>query len=444
MVSDESAVVKFWQKATGNPEAFSLESRMFHSFSLIVFVILSFEIPFSLFINLPVAALISAMLLLSQLYMYFLSRVKKRLKLAVLLTIIITNALTAISYFYQGGITGPCLLMFVVSLFMIICISNRRYWPFCLALNLLLVITLAVWEYQHPSNIHNPYLNRLDMIMDNVVAYIILVILLYAGTTQIIRNYALQKKMTEEKALAFKQLDGEKNKLLSIISHDLRGPLASIQQYFSMLSEMKMDEAQRQSLEDHLLKTITNTQELVTNVLSWAKKQIGGHKVQLSKVHLYKETRATGELFRSVAHRKGIQLDIDIDPRIVVTADNDMLQLVIRNLLNNAIKFSESNTVIELKAMAHNNLCMISVKDDGIGIAINKQRDVFTLNIKSTYGTANEKGSGLGLALCREFVQLQGGDISFTSVLGKGSVFYVTLPCEIIESEAQQVVPLTA
>lgn len=427
-----TAVGKFWQKATGNPETFSLESRIFHAFSLIAFLLLCIELPFSLYIHLPVSAMITLGVLVAQLFLYYLSRVRRRLKVAVWLTIIIINILSAVDYVYKSGIAGPCLLLFVISLFMVICISDRKYWPLCLAMNLAIVVSLAAWEYFHPAAIHNPYRSSHDMFLDNLVAYVMLVILLYVGTSQILRNYSRQKVLTEEKAEAFRQLNGEKDKLLSIISHDLRGPLASIQQYFSMLGEASLGQEERKELEAHLLKNITNTQELVTNVLSWARKQIGGHKMQLHPLLLQKEMQPVMELFRSVAHRKSIELNVQIDPRIMVTADGDMLQLVMRNLLNNAVKFSNSNTVIEVRAMAHNGLCMISVKDDGIGIAINKQREIFSLNVKSTYGTGNERGSGLGLALCREFVQMQGGDISFTSVLGKGSVFYVTLPCELV------------
>lgn len=431
MASVSSTVKKFWQKATGDPETFSLESRIFHAFSVLAFFLLCFELPFSLYIHLSVSAMVTGIVLVAQLFLYYLSRVRKMLKLAVWCTIIAINVLSAVDYVYKAGISGPCMLMFVMSLFMIICISDRKYWPVCVTVNLIMVVGLLILEFNRPSIVYNPYLSNRDLFLDKMVTYIMLIIVLYVGTSQIWGNYAQQKALIEEKAAALKLLNGEKDKLLSIISHDLRGPLASIQQYFGMLGETTLGEEERKALEGHLLKTITNTQELVTNVLSWAKKQIGGHKMQLHPLLLHKELQPVVELFQSVAHRKGIRLEAEIDNRIMVTADGDMLQLVVRNLLNNAIKFSNSNTVIELKAMAHNGLCMLSVKDDGIGIAINKQRDIFSLNVKSTYGTGNERGSGLGLALCREFVQMQGGDISFTSVLGKGSVFYVTLPCEV-------------
>lgn len=419
----------FWRKVTGDPKSFSLESRIFHSFSFIAFATLCFGIPFTLLIRLPVSTLIACLVFVIQLILYYLSRVKQKPKIAVTLSLIEINILTAVNYIFEGGIAGPNLFMFAMYLFIMICVADRKYWPFYLLMNLAIVLGLIAWEYYHPQAFGMVYQSRRDRFLDNGVAYIILAILLYSGASQILKNYNRQRELSEEKARDYQQLDQEKSKLLSILSHDLRAPLASIQQYFSMLAEMELGANEKRALENHLLKTIGNTQELVTNVLSWAKKQAGGHKVNLHEINLYQEINSTAEFFRTIAFRKGISLDIDIEPSIVVTADTDMLQLILRNLLNNAIKFSNSDTTVELKAMAHNGLCMISVKDDGIGIPINKQKDIFSLQVKSTYGTANEKGSGLGLALCKEFVELQGGDISFTSILGKGSVFYITLPC---------------
>lgn len=424
-----TAATKLWQKAVGNPEAFSLESRIFHSFSLIAFTILGFETIFNLCFHLTPALFITGSVLLIQLYLFYLSRVKGHLKLAVLFSIIEINILTAFDYIYESGVTGPSLLLYVTALFMIICTSGKRYWKICLIANLAIVAALLSWEYFHPDSIV-PYNSRLDIFLNNGLAYAILAILLYVGTSLILNSYNQQKQLTEEKAQAFKQLNTEKDKLLSIISHDLRGPLSSIQQYFTMLSGSDLSAAERQPLESHLLKTISNTQELVTNILSWTKNQMSGIKIHLHPLVLAQELEKTIELFRLIARRKNIQLTADINQNIMVTADTDMLQLVIRNLLNNAIKFSNTGATVTVKASADNGICTVTVKDNGIGIPADKQQDIFTLNVKSTYGTSDEKGSGLGLALCREFMQLQKGDISFTSTAGEGSEFYITLPCE--------------
>lgn len=430
MISAISSVVNMvWQKAVGSPEKFSLESRIFHSFSMFAFLILSFQTLLNWFLHIPASALITSSVLIIQLFLYYLSRIKGRLQLAVIVSIIEINILTCLNYKFESGITGPALLLFVTSLFMVICVSKRAYWKICLAVNLIIVISLISWEYHHPG-FTVPYDSRLNMFLNNGVAYVVLAVLLWGGTSQILNSYNHQKQLTEKKAQEFKQLNTEKDKLLSIISHDLRGPLNSIQQYLSMLGGMELGSTERRALENHLLKTITNTQELVTNVLDWTKNQLGGHKIQLHRLALGQELQKPVELIRLIAQRKGITLETDIDNHIIVTADTDMLQLVIRNLLNNAIKFSHTGTLIILSAKAGEGLCTISIKDNGIGIPRERQQDIFTLNVKSTYGTSEERGSGLGLALCREFMQLQGGDISFSSIEGQGSIFYVTLPFE--------------
>lgn len=425
-----TALKAFWQKAIGGTEKFSLESRIFHSFSVFAFVILSTQTIVNIWLQVWVSVGITITIFFIQLYLYYISRVKGRLQLAVIVSIVEINLLTCLNYKFEAGITGPALLLFVTSLFMVICVADKKYWKASLIVNLLVVISLISWEYYHPGSTQ-PYNTRLSMFMNNGLAYTVFAGLLYVGTSQIVNSYNHQKKLTEEKVEEFKQLNIEKDKLLSIVSHDLRSPLNSIQQYFNILSETELGTAERQLLEGHLMRTITNTQELVTNVLNWAKNQLGGNYVLLQRLALAGELQKTVELMLLQAERKNIQLEVDIDSAIVVTADADMLQLVMRNLLNNAVKFSDKDTLVTLRAIANNGLCTISVRDHGIGIAADKQQDIFTLHVKSTYGTANEKGSGLGLVLCREFMQVQGGDIFFTSTEGEGSEFCVTLPCEV-------------
>ena len=107
-----------------------------------------------------------------------------------------------------------------------------------------------------------------------------------------------------------------------------------------------------------------------------------------------------------------------------------MLNVVLRNLLNNAIKFSHVGGEIEIRAFRDNGNCIISLKDHGVGIKDDKQDKIFTLNISSTYGTANEKGTGLGLILSKDFMAQQGGDLWFESAASEGTTFYISLPHE--------------
>ena len=129
-----------------------------------------------------------------------------------------------------------------------------------------------------------------------------------------------------------------------------------------------------------------------------------------------------------VAGRKNIKLTYAIDPTIEVIADEEMLRIVIRNLVNNAIKFTNSGGEIFIKAYKKGIRAEVLVQDNGIGIPMEKQGDIFTLKARSTFGTNSEKGIGLGLRMCKEFIDYQHGDIWFESIAGQGTGFYISLP----------------
>jgi two-component system sensor histidine kinase/response regulator len=153
-----------------------------------------------------------------------------------------------------------------------------------------------------------------------------------------------------------------------------------------------------------------------------------GGTARLQAVKLSTYLDETTELFEAIALKKDITLTQIADESIIIKADPDMLQLVIRNLLNNAVKFTPNCGKIELKAVISDANCIISITDNGIGIPLGKQGEIFSLNVTSTTGTHNEKGTGLGLVLCKDYTELQGGRIWFTSVVGQGSTFYISLP----------------
>ena len=128
------------------------------------------------------------------------------------------------------------------------------------------------------------------------------------------------------------------------------------------------------------------------------------------------------------AAKKNIKLTYAIDRELEVIADKDMLRIVLRNLVVNAIKFTKPGGEIVIGVKRKNDKAEISIKDNGIGIPAEKQREIFSLKTNSTYGTNEEKGMGLGLMLCKEFVEYQNGTIWFESEEGKGSTFFISLP----------------
>ena len=291
------------------------------------------------------------------------------------------------------------------------------------------MIGITCMEYFDPTVIKVHYAGRKELFIDNVGTYIIIVVILYVGTSSIRKNYNAQKQLTDEKTLALEMMNAEKDKLFSIISHDLRSPLALTQQYFSALKEVEMDNEERQALEEELVSNLKNAEDLLNNLLNWAKNQMQNATPQIKNINLNQLLEKKMEVFKAIALKKDIQLTTNINENINVKADMDMLRLIIRNLLNNAIKFTPAGGKIELIAITQDNDCVIAVKDNGIGIPADKHGDIFSLKAHSTYGTENEKGTGLGLVLCKDYTLLQKGKIWFTSTEGLGTTFFVSLPC---------------
>ena len=224
-------------------------------------------------------------------------------------------------------------------------------------------------------------------------------------------------------------MNEEKNKLFSIISHDLRSPMDSIRGYLELLAENLLSEEEKTAIQDELLTQTKYTSELLLNILYWSKTQMQGLTVHLKPLQLKAIIEKTAGLAVAAGAKKGVKLTHSISPAIEVIGDDDMLVIVLRNLINNAIKFTpEGGEIVISTVETTTNEIKIAVQDNGIGITPDKWDGIFSFKTQSTYGTNNEKGIGLGLMLCKEFVEYQHGKIWFESQVGTGTTFFITLP----------------
>jgi signal transduction histidine kinase len=247
--------------------------------------------------------------------------------------------------------------------------------------------------------------------------------------TSFIRNsYYSEREATAQKNSALEISNNTKNKLLSILAHDLKEPLVSIQGYLELLTEYKLEESERLNMEKQLLSRTKDTAFMLSNVLSWTKSQMDAVQISLTSLPLKQTLASTLDVLEAIAKEKGIELQCDIKDEHCVLGDPDMLQLVVRNLIINAIKFTFPGGDITVSAEKDGANCLIKVKDTGSGIPATQQPSIFSPALKPTFGTGNERGAGLGLMLCKEFTELQGGSISFESELNVGSTFMVSMP----------------
>lgn len=229
-----------------------------------------------------------------------------------------------------------------------------------------------------------------------------------------------------------KTLNATKDKFFSIIAHDLRGPIGGMNQYI----ELVMDEAEsigNQTLIEDLkiLKDLSKSSyELLENLLIWASSQKGIIDFSPKLSNLYNLVESNIELFKQSVKKKNITLKNELNKDLEVIFDYNMINAVVRNLINNAIKYTNRDGEIIISSNHTNKFIEIIVSDNGVGMSESISENLFRIDVQrySKDGTDGEIGSGLGLILCKEFIDKHKGEISVTSQIGKGSTFRFSIP----------------
>lgn len=243
-----------------------------------------------------------------------------------------------------------------------------------------------------------------------------------------------QKEEMEHQAVQLLLNNQQKDKLFSIIAHDLKGPLNSLKGLLDFLKENSLSDTEIKSMMAELRRNVDYSAELVSNLLFWASSQLDGIVVTPVPVPVHQLITDTMALFIKQASDKAIVLKNECSAAVVVYADKDMIQVVIRNLFSNAIKFCRAGDTITINDRIFGNALEICVEDTGIGIKPEVLEKICRNESVTTYGTAKEKGTGLGMLLCREFVEENKGRFWIESQWGKGSRFYFTIPLFPISS----------
>jgi PAS domain S-box-containing protein len=254
----------------------------------------------------------------------------------------------------------------------------------------------------------------------------------YDSNGKIAHFIAVKEDITERKKAQddLREANATKDKLFSIISHDLRGPIGNMMPILEiLLTEQNLSEQSRNDYLQVLKTSSERIYSLLENLLGWSRSQ-------QNKLHLKPRNLSASELItRNIdllaasARQKDIGIEFHPDHDQQVFADENSIDLVIRNLISNAIKFTPSGGSINIRISRENHLVTFEIADTGVGISPEALENLFNPeSFTSTFGTANEKGTGLGLKLCADFVHKNDGKIWVESSAGKGSRFYFTLP----------------
>lgn len=272
----------------------------------------------------------------------------------------------------------------------------------------------------------------------SVALAFIFVVLIYFSiqNKRIANNLRRQKEVLEQKNREvleqkeqLNQLNNVKDRFFSIISHDLRNNLATMKLYFDLISHPDYKPADHTEATRQISASVENTIDLLENLLVWASAQIKGVPIHIQKLNIHSLIEGNINLVAGNAHQKNISIINASSEHATAMGDIDMIHLVLRNLISNAIKFTNDGGKIQISSKERNGRQIICIQDNGVGISKENLAKLFDQHLHpSTKGTGNEKGTGLGLMLCKDFMERNQGSIRVESEKGKGTSFYIELP----------------
>jgi signal transduction histidine kinase len=248
---------------------------------------------------------------------------------------------------------------------------------------------------------------------------------------QLLLSYKASEEEIKRKNDELNELNESKDKFFSIIAHDLRSPFQGLLGISNYLVE-EFDSLDKEEFKEMVLslnEALHTQYKFLDDLLSWSRIQSGRMVIEPELLNLNGELQKVLRLFESNIKNKKINLTININSKQEVLADDDMLSLLFRNLISNAIKFTHSGGTVEITAFKEDGAILIVVSDSGVGIKQENIPKLFRIDVQfSTHGTNKESGNGLGLVLCKEIVEKHGGKIWVESELNRGTQFFFTLP----------------
>lgn len=287
--------------------------------------------------------------------------------------------------------------------------------------------------------------NRVQNLL--VISIALLVILISFFSILVFKGYRSNKKLYNDLNPGSNEINNKdeleklavlNNKIFSVISHDLRSPIVSIKDSIDFLRQEGLDEETKQEaliLSEELTEATLN---LLDNLLGWAKNQKKRVDPKKTEIKILDEIKQIEYLYKASLSKKEISLTIDCNEGVIALADNELINIALRNLVSNAIKFTPRGGSIHISGEAFNDKILVMVKDNGIGISKEDQSKILaTDSFFSKNGTENESGSGIGLKLVNEYIKIMGGELKIESSPGQGSKFLFSLPAYPVKKKSE-------
>jgi two-component system, sensor histidine kinase and response regulator len=371
--------------------------------------------------------------LLSVLVLYLNQR--RQLQEALLVYFIFYPVFTCLSYI--NGINFGVELSFILyGVLAVFFIRDIGYMIFSISFSMISYFILSVVLTKYTYQLEQ--INFLGYLINHALAIVYIFYGLYLikkenanyETSLMLSNAVLQKNNEEiqKQAQELDQLNSLKNKLFTVISHDLKAPMYALRNLFDDMQKQDMPAEEIKSLIPDVKNDLNYTVSLMDNLLHWAKSQMQAHTVNADAHNVKEMIDEVMQVLYLQAEAKKIHIENKVLDGYNIWADRDMINLVLRNLISNAIKFSPSGGKISIGTHEQPVFTEIYVKDAGKGISKEEMKKIAGDEFYSSNGTAQEQGTGLGLLLCKEFLARNNGELRIQSEPGKGSIFSFTLP----------------
>jgi signal transduction histidine kinase len=444
-------VEKYKEVVFGSDTTFDVQKRIFLLVTHISFIIAFVGVVTNILLGLnTILTLITVLAFLIILYLHV--QVKKtQLDLRHSIGFLIISVITfSFLWFFNGGYNGNNSVLIFVYFIVVVTILPAKLRLVSFYVYSIMIVGLITVQYLYPHTII-PYHNEHQRYIDLALGYFLYIILAYNIQNTILKNYDIEhervkiksnqlsdliqqlnitNQQLEESIQVVEELNASKDRFITVLSHDLRSP------FQGLLGITKTLEADYSSFSDEdkrfyisqANKSLDKIYSFLEELLLWGRVQRNAVKLNYELCSLKEVLTQTLILLYEGADKKKISIDVKCDESLVVLLDKEMISIVLRNLISNAIKFSPVGSRIKINAGKENNELKISVVDEGVGIPEEYIPKLFKLDENiSTVGTDGEIGSGMGLILCSDILKKHHGKITVQSKEGRGSTFIVTL-----------------
>lgn len=337
------------------------------------------------------------------------------------------------NYFENDGFDGPTLytfFIFIVAIAILIKGAWKAIWLFLVTLTFSLLFYLEVYGFYSVPRIYTSLENRF---WDHWITLIWCGLFVYAGVMVFIKNYQRQnfflnqlRKENEINLEKLSDVNQKKNQLIALLSHDLKNPIATLSSTMEMVDRGEFDDDDMKQIFSELKNQSFHLNKVLNNTLSWVMTELDDRTFELKKLDpkdLMKEIRDT-MLIQAERKNQRISLKIDGETEEIDLEENE-IKIILKNLLDNALKFSQSDSTIELSLKVAPNMLRWEVQNDGPVIPENLRDELFEFKVKTSYGTNREKGTGLGLPLCKKIADKLEMKLGFEADGASRNIFFL-------------------